>query len=194
MVVGLCGLAGGAYLVGAFERFGLPAPDGVSLFAASCCSLGGMLALFAPLWFTKLIVWYLLGSRARETMNACPDSSTIAVEVSTPHREEMKISLDADDYGIVFADVPNRRLVIEALNARYQIRADDLISLEEFQFVNYLGAVIECEIANGTTLHIAIARMSLKLEFSRQVPLPIFRNVPNPVFEQCRRAIGRTSA
>ena len=96
----------------------------------------------------------------------------MAAELSNADRSKMKISIDGDDHVLVLFDEDSRRLVIEGIGARYQMRAAD-VHVEPFEFMNYVGADITCRIDSQTQLRVAIARVSMLLELIRQLPFSV---------------------
>jgi len=45
---------------------------------------------------------------------------------------KQKIEIDGDDFVVLFFDKANRRILIEGIAARYQIRGEDVVSLGHF--------------------------------------------------------------
>jgi hypothetical protein len=134
--------------------------------------IAGIALFFVPVLLDRLIMKLLIGTRG--TSLAARPGELLCAEISDADRSKMKLSIDGDDYVLLLADYANRRLLVEGIAARYMIRAQDVTDLRPFQFVNYVGAEITFRISDQVSLRIAIARVSVLLEFTRQAPLLAF--------------------
>jgi hypothetical protein len=64
--------------------------------------------------------------------------------------------------------------LIEGLAARYHIRSEDVLAVQPFVHNNYVGASVRYRMGGNTDLLIALARVSLLYELTRQLPFLIF--------------------
>ncbi len=144
------------------------------LTLAVCCSLSGMLMFFLPVVCDRYVMCAIIGDRGKKLIERAGTTKILTTELSNADRSKMKLSIDGDDYVLIFPDDVNRRLLIEGIGARYQIRSEDVEQLLPFQFMNYLGVEIVCSIGTEGTLHIALARVSYLLEITRQIPILFF--------------------
>jgi hypothetical protein len=194
LVLGFAFLGGGVVLIGKTER-GAERGDGNNAVAVSigaCLSIAGVACFFLPVTLDRLIMKLVLGSRGTEL--ARRRGEILCAEISDTDRTKMKISIDGDDYVLVLADYANHRLLIEGVAARYLVRAIDVTDFRPFQFMNYVGAEITFRINDKASLSIAIARVSLLLELTRQLPFLVFlrKLIQNRIFRVCAEALGMT--
>lgn len=91
---------------------------------------------------------------------------------------------------VLFFDKANRRILIEGIAARYQIRGEDVVSLGHFIFTNYIGVRILCRVGEAE-LCIAVAKVSLLYELQRQAPVLFFlkRWIKNPILASAEQAL-----
>lgn len=198
------GLIGLAFLVAGFAAMGLGAwialgadeknPEWGKLILAATCTLTGFACFLIPTKGDRLIYRWLLGDRLRDTMARVPNAEMITAELGPPG-DEQEIAINSDDYVAALFDTEGGRLLIEGTNARYQIRRDDVVSIRSFVFMNYLGAEIVAHVGSDddfAELGIAIARVSLLYEITRQIPLLFFlrRRIGNPVLERAWATLG----
>lgn len=174
LVMGFLLLGSGAFLATVAEKKKDDAARAGVMTMAVCCSLSGMLMFFLPVVCDRYIMCWLIGDRGRELFERAGTTKILTTELSSADRSRMKLSIDGDDYVLIFPDDVNRRLLIEGIGARYQIRSEDVEQLLPFQFMNYLGVEIVCNIGTEGTLHIALARVSYLLEITRQIPILFF--------------------
>ena len=115
----------------------------------------------------------------------------MAAELSNADRSKMKLTIDGDDHVLIRFDEENRRLMIEGIGARYQVRAADVEKLEPFEFMNFVGVELDYRIDSQTHLRVAIARVSMLLELIRQLPfLFLFaKRIPNRLLANCTRTL-----
>lgn len=193
LVLGFVLLGSGALLATKADEDKPGAGDAALLTLAACCSLSGIAVLFVPAKLDRHIVRWLIGKRGRELLDRSGTTKVMAAELSDVNTSG-KISIDGDDHVLILFDVENRRLQIEGIGARYQIRAADVEKLEPFGFMAYLGAEITCRIDSQTRLRIAIARVSMLRELIRQVPVLFFLRgtVSNRLLENCTRTLRRS--
>jgi hypothetical protein len=194
LVLGFALLVAGALLATAVEKARPGGGDPLLLAVAACCSLSGIVVLFLPAKLDRQIVGWLMGDRARRLLARASSAEIMAAELSHADRSTMKISIDGDDHVLVFFDDTNRRLMIEGIAARYQIRAADIEELAPFEWMNYVGVEISYRIDPQTRLQVAIARVSVILELIRQVPLLFFlrKRMSNRLLERCSRTLQPT--
>ena len=165
------------------------------LVVAACCTLSGILTLFLPAKLDRRIVSWLIGDRGHELLGRSSRACIMAAELSNADRSKMKISIDGDDHVLVLFDEDSRRLVIEGIGARYQMRAAD-VQVEPFEFMNYVGVEITCRIDSQTQLRVAIARVSMLLELIRQLPFLFFlrKRISNRLLTNCRQTLQPESS
>lgn len=83
----------------------------------------------------------------------------------------------SDDYVLIFLDEERRRLLIEGVSARYQIRADDVTGLEKYEWTGWSsvfyrsGALLTCRIDETTELTLAAVREPSDYEERQQMLL-----------------------
>ena len=152
----------GAYLIYWAEGAAMPAAATLAI-GGGCIGLLGFSLLFIPSKMHTSVVKWFLPDRVRYVKSQAPGATAIGVEIAPGEQEKQEIAVDADDFAMAVFDVAGRRLMIEGLNCRYQIRADDVVSLQPFRFANYMGATFEFVVADGCTLFMAIAKPSLRL-------------------------------
>jgi hypothetical protein len=174
LVIGFAMLVGGALLGSTAERRAPGADRSLILALAATCSLGGMVTFFLPATLERRTIRWLTRPRGDDLIDRSPRAKIMSAELSNGDRSKMKISVDGDDHVLVLFDGENRRLMIEGIGARYQIRAEDVERIGPFEFLNYLGVEIVYRTDEETSLHIAIARVSILLEVIRQVPILFF--------------------
>ena len=192
LVLGFVFLIAAAIVAGVAERNPNLGDGGKAVALTLGVGLGtlGMACFFAPVLLDRFLMKLMIGSRARDL--ADHEGELLCAELSNNDRSKMKISIDGDDYVLLLADAENQRLLIEGVAARYMIRADDVTDLRAFQFLNYVGAEITFRINGKTSLGIAIARVSLLLELTRQLPFLYFleKRIKNRILQVCREALG----
>jgi hypothetical protein len=196
LVLGFLLLAAGPLLLSLTDKMQPGMGKAILMPVAVGCSLSGIATFFLPLVFYRGIVCRLMGERAWNLTAHAKSTDLVAAELSHADRAKMKIRIDGDDYVLVHCDSRKRRLVIEGIAARYQIRADDVETIAPFIWMNHVGVEIGCRIDPQTTLRIAIARVSVLYELTRQIP-PLFflRNkIPNRLYDKCRRAFQSPSS
>ena len=165
--------------------------DPLLMTLATLCSLTGVATFFIPVKGDKLILRWMLGERVHSRMGDFDSDHIMSSELSPPGPEGQKISIDGDDHVLIFFDDENRKIMIEGIGARYQIRAADVENLEAFEFMNYIGAEMTYRIDESISLTIAIARVSLLYEFIRQIPILFFlrKRIKNPLLTKSERAL-----
>ena len=194
LVMGFVFLIGAAVIVGIAEQDTNRPPllRSFLLIAGTVMGFAGMGCFFVPATMDRLIMRLLLGSRGSDLTHQ--PGELLCAEISNTDRAEMaKLSIDGDDHVLILADQENRRLLMEGVAARYQIRAEDVVNLRPFQFMNYVGAEITYRIGDHLTLSLAIARVSLLLELTRQVPLLFFlqKRIKNRIYQACEQTLQR---
>jgi len=184
LVLGFALLGAGAFLASQAERN--PQSSLMLGIAAAVCSLSGMASFFVPLKFDRYVISWLIGNRGRELIERAGMAQIMSAEISNADRSSMKLSIDGDDHVLIYLDESRRRVLIEGTAARYQIREEDVEQVLPFEFMNYVGVELTCRIGETARLHIAVARVSLMLEFIRQIPILFFlRNrIPNRLFNR----------
>jgi hypothetical protein len=143
------------------------------LCVAGFSSLCGLGCFFIPLCLDRQIVGWLIGERGRRLIERAGMIQIMAAEASDADRNRMKLSIDGDDHVLIFPDADRHRILIEGTAARYQICAEDVEAVERFEFMNYVGVQLVCRVGEAR-LFIAIARVSLALEFIHQLPVLFF--------------------
>lgn len=151
LVLGFAGLLGGVLIMTVVDKLQGPMA-GVVLAVAACTSLSGMAMFFVPLKLDRQIVRWLLGDRGRELVDRARMSHIMAAEVTHADPSAMTLSISGDDYALIFPDEANRRILMEGIGARYQIRAADVERLEPFLFMNYLGVEVVYRVGTDTQL------------------------------------------
>lgn len=191
LVLGFVLLIAGAVLASMAERDRLGIDQSIGMALAACCSISGISMFFVPLKLDRQIIRFLLGERGRQLVERADKSAVMGSELSDPDTRRVKISIDGNDHVLILFDEANRRLLMEGLGARYQIRAEDVEQLAPFEFMNYLGVQLTCRIDETTRLGVAIARPSLLTELVRQLPFLFFlrRFVSNPLFERTSQTL-----
>lgn len=191
LVLGFACLGAAVFIGGKAERNanrGL-AKNAAMLPLGVCLAVTGIALFFLPVMLDRSIMKFLLGSRGAALARL--PGGALCAEVSDADRAKMKLSIDGDDYVLLLADHANRRLLMEGVAARYMIRAADVADLRPFQFMNYHGAEITFRINDKTSLTIAIARVSLLLELTRQAPVLFFlrKLIRNRIHAACAEAL-----
>jgi hypothetical protein len=192
LVLGFVFLGGAVFLTGSAERNknrGRPAAAWI-VPVGSVMGVTGISLFFAPVVFDRWIVRFVVGSRASELVRR--RGKLLCAEISDTDRSKMTVSIDGDDYVLLLADQDHRRLLIEGIAARYMIRSSDVTDLQPFQYLNYVGAELTYRIDDQTTLSLAIARVSMLLELTRQVPVLFFlrRLIRNRILRTCEEVLG----
>ena len=195
LVLGFAMLIGGAVLASSLEKDGGNGGDTWLLVVAVACSVSGILLFLVPVKLDRFILRWLTGRRGHELAQRAAGAKMMSAEISDADRSNMKITIDGDDQVLILFDEQNRRLMMEGLGARYQIRAADIEKLLPFQFMNYLGVEIVCRIDSQTRLRLALARVSMLLEVTRQLPFLFFlrKRIKNKLLQHCERTL-RTGA
>lgn len=165
--------------------------DHLSLVASLLVGLTGMMCFFIPAVFDKPIAKMFLGSRGSELQERAGSQKLLSAELANGDPSQQEIAIDADDNVLVFADERGKRLIIEGLAARYHIRQQDVIAVEPFVFTNYIGASIHFRLDEQTSLLIALARVSLLYEVTRQLPFLGFlrKRIKNRILDKVLPAI-----
>ena len=196
LVLGFALMFGGAVVVSMAEQANLRGNGNQVILTVigACLSLSGLACFILPLKMDRFIMKVLLGQRGTEI--ALHPGELLCAELSNADRTKMKISIDGDDYVLLLADYQNRRLLVEGVAARYLIRAEDVTDFRPFQFMNYVGAEITFCIGDQISLNIAIARVSLLLEVTRQLPFLFFlqKRIKNRIFRVCADALDLAEA
>lgn len=184
LVIGFALLGAGAFLASRAERN--PNASVALMIAAAVCSLSGIASFFVPVKFDRYVISWLIGNRGRELIERAGMAQIMSAEVSNADRASMKLSIDGDDHVLIFLDEAHRRILIEGTAARYQIRAADVEQLLPFEFMNYVGVEVVCKVSETARLHMAVARVSLMLEFIRQIPILFFlrSRIPNRLYQR----------
>ncbi len=189
LVLGFALMFGGAVVVSMAEdanvRGNGNGNEAILTVLGAGLSLCGLSCFFLPVTMDRFVMKRLLGSRGAEL--ALYPGKLLCAELSDADRSKMKISIDGDDYVLILADYENRRLLIEGVAARYLIRAEDVTDFCRFQFMNYVGAEITFRVGDEILLSVAIARVSLLLELTRQLPFLFFlqKRIKNRTFKVC---------
>ena len=172
IVLGFALLLGGVLILSAVDEEAQDIKSTVLTTLAVCCSLSGIAMFFVPLMFDRKLVAWCTGERGSELLQTGGEILTAEISDSNPAKQ--KIEIDGDDYVLMKLDSKHRRLQIEGISARYQILRDDVVSIDPFLFMNYLGAVVDYRIDDTTRLKIAVARVSTLYEVTRQIPILFF--------------------
>ena len=173
LVIGFALLAAGAIII-SFAEKQLGLQQTLLTILGVSCSLSGFLAFFIPAKGDRLIITRMIGHRVRDRFDSLAPVDTLSAELGKSGVEGQQLSIDGDDHVVIFFDRERKRLLIEGIGARYQVRADDVTHLAEFEFMNYLGAEISCRIDDETELEMAIAKVSILFELLRQIPIFYF--------------------
>jgi hypothetical protein len=154
---------------GVIAKFGGRLALGESkMTVATWCSVTGMLVIVLPLVLYGAMVRWLLGERAGALLRRAPMAKSMTSELNDAAESAMRISIDGCDNVLVVFDEENRRLMIEGLGARYQIRAADVEEIAPFAFMNHVGVRIAYRIDADTRLRVVIARASMAAELRRR--------------------------
>jgi len=127
-----------------------------------------------------LILRRLLQDRIRNRLQEFETAQLIPCELIPPDAGCQTRYFHGDDYALIFLDEKRRRILIEGVTARYQIRADDVTGLEKFTWVSTLnehyrsGALVTCRIDETTELTLAAVRQPGYFEFLQQSLLTLF--------------------
>ncbi|KAA5547070.1 hypothetical protein FYK55_01230 [Roseiconus nitratireducens] len=180
LVLGFALLGGGVAILSFVDEEADDISATLLTLLAVTSSLSGIAMFFLPLLLDRYLVAWCIGWRGKELLDQ-PDGDVFAAEVSDTDRTRMKIQIDGDDYVLVRMDETQGRLWIEGVSARYQVQRRDVLAIEPFQFMNYLGAELEYRIDDETSLRIAIARVSMLWEVTNQLPFLAFlrKRIPN---------------
>lgn len=190
LVVGFVLMGAGAAIISAAEEAAAQV-DPLVLTLAGLCSLAGFAMFFIPIKGDKLILRWMLGDRVRSRLQEFDARQVMSSELGQPGPKGRKLSIDGDDYVLIFFDDENQKVMIDGTAARYQIRARDVESLNAYQFMNYMGVEITCRIDEHTTLEIALARVSLLYDMLTQVPIFLFlkKRLKNPLLQKCEQTL-----
>jgi len=188
LVLGITLLVGAAYLASQSEKPGQQT-SGVAVLITVCMGIAGIACFFAPVVFDRHIMSMLTGSRGAELR--LQPGEMLCAEISDADRSKMKISIDGDDYVLLLADEHDNRLIVEGIAARYQIRGTDVVEINDFEFMNYIGAEIAVRIDDDVLLRIAVARVSMLFEVTRQLPFLFFlrKSIKNRILSVCTRTL-----
>lgn len=194
LVLGFALLGGGVWLgTIAAPKGGPKGQENIPLMiAALTCSLSGIAVFFSPACFDRHIVGWLIGERGRRLIERAGMTQIMAAEISNADRTRLKIAIDADDHVLIYPDADHRRILIEGTAARYQIRAEDVDTIDPFEFENYVGVQVSCRVGD-TNLFMAVARVSILLELIRQVPILFFLRgwMANRLFQRFSEVLGQ---
>lgn len=194
LVLGFLLMGAGVFMAGKAERDAKrgKAKNGLVLPIAASLSLAGVSLFFLPVLLDRFIMKVLVGSRGAKLR--CRPGDLLCAEISDTDRSKMKVTIDGDDYILLLADYVHGRLLIEGIAARYMLRAADVTDLQPFEFMNYVGTEITFRINDETSLSLAIARVSLLLEITRQLPVLFFlrKLIKNRILAVCTQALRRT--
>ncbi len=190
-VLGFALIGAGALLTTKVDRDQPGGADTVLLTLAGCCTVLGITTMLVSVKLDRFILRWLIGDRAHDLVGRSGMAETMTAELSDADRSKAKISIDGDDHVLILFDDEHNRLMIEGIGARYQIRAEDVKELKTFEYMNYLGVEIIYQIDQATRLRVAIARVSLLLEVTRQVPFLFFmrKRISNKLFDRCAQTL-----
>jgi len=135
IILGFTLLGAGVLLATTADNAKTDAGGMVMLAIAACCSFSGILTFFVPAKLDRQIVSWLIGGRGHELVQRSNMANVMAAELSDADRSKMKITIDGDDHVLIRFDEENRRLMIEGIGARYQVRAADVEKVEAFEFL-----------------------------------------------------------
>lgn len=188
LILGLAGLICGAIISSQIDE-GNPL-NGVWLSLAACSSLSGFCCFFIPMLVQKHIIKWCIGDRGKALANKSSGNDLIYCELgdsSNPH-----LTIDGDDFIVMLLDRANQRLLIEGVGASYQIRGDDIVSIQEFQFMGCMGADIVYRIDPGTCLRVGIAKANGLKELRNQMPFLVFvdRWIKNQILDEVLDTLG----
>lgn len=122
----------------------------------------------------------LLKDRVRTRLEEFAAEQVIPCELIDPEPDGERRSYDSDDYVLIFLDEAHRRLLIEGVSARYQIRAEDVTRLQKHEWTGWSsvfyqsGAVLTCRIDEKTELTLAAVREPGNYEIDQQMLLWLF--------------------
>lgn len=193
LVLGFACLASGAGLATLAER--MDGPQSAAVLAIGVClSLSGFAMFFVPSKFDKQIIRFLVGDRASHLFERAGAGEELLSSELSRADNKITVSVDGDDHVLILVDKTRRELLLEGTGARYRIRAEDVSYLAPFQFMNYVGAEIRCRVDDEVELHVAIARVSILVELTRQLPFLFFlrKRARNRVLQACRDAMPET--
>ncbi|TWT79114.1 hypothetical protein CA13_05110 [Planctomycetes bacterium CA13] len=192
LVVGFALLGLAVWLTSLVEKEGPFMESVLPMVVGSLCGILGVGCFFAPSLFDKQLVSMFLGDRGSELRRYASATGVRSAELSDGDLTKQAISIDGDDFVLIYMDQENRRLLIEGISARYQIRSEDVVSVEPFVFTNYIGAQICCRIDEQTDLLFAVARVSLLFEITRQLPFLKFlrKRIQNKLLEEIAETLG----
>ena len=170
-------------------------PAAWRMILAAASGISGMACFFAPAVFAKQIAFLFLQQRGWRLHSMASPEKLMTSELSDGAVGKQKIEIDGDDYVLIFMDKANQRILMEGIAARYQIRSEDVISVEDFMFINYVGARIRCRIGEDAELCFAIAKVSILFELTRQLPFLIFlrKRIRNRLLEESLLTLGTGS-
>lgn len=165
-------------------------PSTIKLIVSCLIGLSGIGCFFVPLVFDGFLIGKMLGDRGHDLVARSSGSKLLSGELSDADVSKQTISIDGEDHVLVWVDQRNRRLLVEGLGARYQVLANDVTAFAPFQFMNYIGVDLTYKIGN-TNQRVAIARVSLLYEFTRQMPLMGFlqRRIKNRLYDEIQKIL-----
>ncbi|MEM9944424.1 MAG: hypothetical protein AAF939_22920, partial [Planctomycetota bacterium] len=139
---------------------------------ALACGVSGIAFLLLPALLQKRINSWFIGDRGKALVAKSRGGDLIYCELGDSSNP--KLTIDGDDNVIVLLDKVNERLLIEGVAASYQIRKQDVRSIQNFEFMGCIGADIVYQIGSATTLRLGIASADIKKELTRQIPFLSF--------------------
>lgn len=131
-----------------------------------------------------LVTWYI-GERARKHSKDQPKTNVMVASLLQVDSKDFKY---CDDAVILFDDKRNRML-LEGVDAIYQIRSKDVRSIHDFEHVGSVGVVITYQLDQELCISIGFASRSLLQVMIMDEPLlKVFTaRIRNRVFERTER-------
>lgn len=190
LVLGFAGIVGGGFFAMMAEKE--KANGNFFLLVGMACSLSGFAALILPVKCDRLILRSFLGRRGAEFYQQPGLSNFLCSELSKGDQSTIKIAIDADDHVLIGFDELNRRVLMEGIAARYQIRAEDVEWVVPFEWMNHVGVELSYRINEATSLRLAIARPSMMTELLRQAPILFFLRpmISNRIYQRFSEVLG----
>lgn len=189
LILGFCGLGGGATLAAWAERREDVEGQWVILALGGMMSLAGIICLILPVKGGGLFLRRYLGSRL-DDLQSNPDVSEVFYVGLEDPATFSQLKVTSDDAGYLALDPVNRRVIIEGVLCRYVIRQDDVVQVKS-QFANGSpGTHIVYRIGTTSGLGIMIEKQSLRAETIRQLT----GRARNPACDRIAETLGVTAS
>lgn len=190
IIVGIALVVGGIALLAEFSD--TSRPDFWMMLAAGLGILiVGLFVCLIPVKFDRPFLCWLMGDRARQLKERDGAMKVMSAELTSPIARNL-MSIDGDDHVLILFDETNRRLLMEGMGARYQIRESDVRMIAPFRWMNYTGVELLFRIDAQTELRVAMARISLLESLGSDSLLTIFlrKFFPDKLLRNCERILG----